>query len=224
MSWRRRRSNEPPFNSTLLFEQSQPLSFPKKILCNHKVSYIFATDRLLKTSFEKSQKLKVMIANKETIYTKDLANKKIKVVREFEAPVELVWKAWTDAKMLDKWWAPKPWKAVTKSMDFKTGGQWQYYMQGPNGERQYCRIDYTAITPNKFYSGKDAFCDENGNVVKDMPSTVWKVEFNKSDDGTRVNIELTFGSQADLEKIVEMGFEQGFADAHKNLDEVLESM
>lgn len=165
-----------------------------------------------------------MIANKETIYSKDLANKKIKVVREFDAPVEVVWKAWTDPKILDKWWAPKPWKANTKSMDFRPGGLWQYTMEGPDGEREYCRIEYQSIVPNKFYSGKDAFCDENWNIARDMPSTVWKVEFAKSEDGTRVNVEMTFGSQADLEKIVEMGFEQGFAAAHNNLDELLASL
>jgi len=165
-----------------------------------------------------------MIANKETIYSKDLANKKINVVREFDAPVEVVWKAWTDPKILDKWWAPKPWKANTKSMDFKPGGLWLYTMEGPDGEREYCRVDYQSIALNKFYSGKDAFCDENGNIKKDMPSMVWKVEFANSEDGTRVNVDITFPSQADLEKIIEMGFEQGFAAAHNNLDELLASL
>ena len=53
-----------------------------------------------------------MIATKETVYTKDAANNKMSVVREFDAPLEKVWKAWTEPKLLDQWWAPKPWKAV----------------------------------------------------------------------------------------------------------------
>jgi uncharacterized protein YndB with AHSA1/START domain len=65
-----------------------------------------------------------MIATKETIYSKDASNKKLKVEREFDAPVAQVWNAWTQPELLDQWWAPKPWKANTKSMDFREGGRW----------------------------------------------------------------------------------------------------
>jgi uncharacterized protein YndB with AHSA1/START domain len=162
-----------------------------------------------------------MILNKETVYTKDLSNKKIKVVREFDAPVEQVWKAWTESKLLDQWWAPKPWKANTKSMDFREGGRWFYFMEGPDGSRQYCRADYELVTPNKVFMCKDGFCDENGNINSDLPRMHWKVQFSKAGDGTKVNIELTFSSEAELEKIIEMGFKEGFAAAHTNLDELL---
>lgn len=162
-----------------------------------------------------------MVLNKETTYTKDVANKKIQVVREFDAPVEKVFEAWTKKELLDQWWAPRPWKAVTQSMDLRNGGSWLYYMQGPEGERHYCRVDYNTVTPNKSFTGRDAFCDENGNVSKEMPSMDWNVEFSKAGSGTRVNVEITFASVEDLEKIVEMGFQEGFAAAHNNLDEVL---
>ncbi len=64
------------------------------------------------------------MSNKQTTISKDAANKKLIVVREFDAPLEEVWKAWTDSNILDKWWAPKPWKAKTKTMDFREGGLW----------------------------------------------------------------------------------------------------
>jgi|SRR5882672_9629436 len=162
-----------------------------------------------------------MILNKETIYTTDLANKKLKVIREFDAPVEQVWKAWTESRLLDQWWAPKPWKANTKSMDFRNGGVWLYYMEGPDGSRHYCRADYTSVTPNKGFIGDDAFCDENGNIVNELPMMHWKAEFSKGGEGTKVEIEISFASEADLEKIVEMGFKEGFASAHNNLDQLL---
>ena len=161
------------------------------------------------------------MATKETIYSKDVANKKIKVVREFDAPVEKVWKAWTEAELLDQWWAPKPWKANTQSMDFREGGTWLYYMEGPDGSRHYCRADYETIVANKSYTGLDAFCDENGKINTDFPRMHWKVVFNKSTNGTKVEVEITFTSEADMEKIIEMGFKEGFAAAHTNLDELL---
>jgi uncharacterized protein YndB with AHSA1/START domain len=162
-----------------------------------------------------------MILHKETIFTKDLTNKKIRVTREFEAPVENVWRAWTESKLLDQWWAPKPWKANTMSMDFRNGGTWLYYMEGPEGERHYCRADYKSVVPNKSYEGLDAFCDEKGNINTEFPRMIWKVLFNKADSATKVDVEITFNSVEDLEKIIEMGFQEGFAAAHNNLDELL---
>ena len=57
----------------------------------------------------------------QTKIAKDLPNKRITVTRNFEAPLEQVWKALTEKDLLDQWWAPKPWKAKTKSMDFREG-------------------------------------------------------------------------------------------------------
>lgn len=162
-----------------------------------------------------------MILNKETIYNIDRENKRIKVIREFDAPPEKVWRAWTETELLDQWWAPRPWKAVTQSMDFRVNGKWLYYMEGPDGARHYCRADYKSIVPNKSYEWMDAFCDEKGNISTEMPRMNWKVVFNKTGTGTKVDTEIIFDSIEDLEKIIEMGFKEGFAAAHNNLDELL---
>jgi hypothetical protein len=67
----------------------------------------------------------------------------------------------------------------------------------------------------------DAFCDENGKITSEFPSMHWKSEFSEAGTGTRVRVEITFSSEADLEKILELGFEEGFTSAHGNLDELL---
>ena len=161
------------------------------------------------------------MSNKETTISKDVAGKKIIVIREFDAPVEEVWKAWTDSTILDLWWAPKPWKAKTKSMDFREGGTWLYSMVGPDGTDSWCRVDFKTIVPNKSYEGDDSFCDEHGNITHEIPGMHWNSEFSKTDTGTKVEVEITFASEADMEKIIEMGFEAGFTAAHGNLDELL---
>ncbi len=158
---------------------------------------------------------------KETIYNADTANKKMFVVREFNAPLPVVWKAWTESEFLDEWWAPKPWKTNTTSMDFREGGRWMYYMQGPEGTRHYCKVDYRSIQPQKLFTGDDAFCDENGNANTELPGMQWKVEFISTENGTKVEVEITFASEADMKTIVEMGFKEGFAAAHGNLDALL---
>lgn len=161
------------------------------------------------------------MSNKLTTISKDAANKKLIVTREFAAPLEQVWKAWTDSTILDTWWAPKPWKAKTKTMDFREGGVWLYSMVGPDGTESYCRADFKKIIQNKIFVGDDAFCDEKGNITDDMPGMHWESKFSPTDTGTKVEVEITFASDADMQKIIEMGFEEGFTAAHGNLDEVL---
>ena len=161
------------------------------------------------------------MSNKQTTIAKDAAGKKLIAVREFDAPPEEVWKAWTEKDILDKWWAPKPWQAKTKTMDFREGGTWLYSMAGPDGTESFCRADFKTIVQNKSYTGDDAFCDENGNITHDIPGMHWKSEFSATDTGTKVRVEITFDSEEDMEKIIEMGFEEGFTAAHGNLDELL---
>ena len=157
----------------------------------------------------------------KTTITKDVANNKMLITREFAGTVANVWKAWTDAKLLDQWWAPKPWKAETKSMDFREGGRWVYAMVGPEGERHWALAEYHKIVPQKSYEGLDAFADEAGNISTELPRMKWKVVFTPASVGTKVSIEITFGSKEDMEKIIEMGFQEGFTAAHDNLDELL---
>jgi uncharacterized protein YndB with AHSA1/START domain len=163
------------------------------------------------------------MATYETVVEKDLPNKTLHVVREFKGTVERVWAAWTQAELLDQWWAPRPWKAVTQSMDFKAGGVWLYYMLGPEGERHYCRVGFTAIEPGKSFSATSNFCDENGNITDGMPTMYWKTDFSSTTTGSKADVKLSFETETALETILQMGFEGGFTMALGNLDEMLEA-
>ena len=157
----------------------------------------------------------------ETKIVKDENNRQLNITREFSAPVEKVWKAWTEAELLDKWWAPRPWKAITKTMNFKVGGFWLYCMAGPNGEKAWCRVDFTAIDEGKSFSATATFCDENGVIDKNFPPMHWQNEFNATATGSKVDIVISFDSETELEQIVKMGFKEGFTMGLGNLDELL---
>lgn len=153
----------------------------------------------------------------------DKTTNQIKVERSFNAPVDLVWSAWTEAEILDQWWAPKPWKAQTKSMDFREGGHWLYAMVSPEGENHWGKVDYLKIIPEDFFSGLDGFCDEEGNLNDSLPRNKWENNFSERGDETLVNILLTFDTLEDLEKIIEMGFKEGFTAGLENLDQYIEN-
>lgn len=151
----------------------------------------------------------------------DKENNSIHVKRAFAASLERVWSAWTQPELLDQWWAPRPYRTVTKSMDFREGGMWLYYMISPENDKHWCKNDYKSIELQKHFSGLDAFCDENGNVNTEMPRTRWTNVFSAEGSNTLVSITLQYERLADLEKIIELGFREGFSMALGNLDELL---
>lgn len=150
-------------------------------------------------------------------------NNTVNVKREFAANLQLVWEAWTNPEILDQWWAPKPYRTETKSMDFREGGTWLYAMISPENEKHWCKNDYHKITHQKSFSGLDAFCDENGNVNTDMPRTLWTNTFTENETTTTVNIVAKYESLNDLEKIISLGFKEGFTMALENLDQYIEA-
>ncbi len=160
----------------------------------------------------------------QAIFTKDEATKTMTVVREFNAPRSKVWQAWTTQELLEQWWAPLPWKAVTKSFDFREGGHWHYYMLGPNGEKNWCWAGYETIQPKESFSATDAFCDETGKVNAEMPQMHWTNVFEDHGDTTKVVVTTVFPTVEDMHKVIEMGVEEGFSMGLNQLDEILAKM
>lgn len=157
----------------------------------------------------------------KTIFTEMLDDKKMTVSRRFSAPLDKVWAAWTEKDLLEKWWAPKPYRAVSKSFDFSEGGHWHYYMESPEGERHWCLVSYMDIDPQKYFTARDNFCDEDAKLNPDLPGNVWRNEFRAEGDETQVLVTLTFVSVDDIRKIIEMGFKEGFTMGLDQLEELL---
>lgn len=153
-------------------------------------------------------------------FTVDKENSTVYVKKEFAAKPALVWDAYTKPELLDKWWAPKPWLAKTKSMEFKEGGRRLYAMCGPEGEEHWALADFTSITPKTNFKFLDAFCDAEGNISSEMPRSDWDVVFVDKGDSTLVNIAIKHETLADLEKIIAMGFKEGFTIALDGLDKL----
>ena len=171
----------------------------------------------------KSKKTK-MNKTLEFDFSVDKVNRTITVTREFEANLPVVWDAFTKSEILDKWWAPKPWKAKTKSMDFTEGGRWLYAMVSPEGEEQWCIQEYEEIQPQERFTLTDAFTDEAGNIKKDMPRSKWEQSFSDDGDVTLVTSRLVFDELDQLEKTIKMGIREGYKLALEGLDELLPSL
>ncbi len=98
-----------------------------------------------------------------------LTIKDIIITREFDAPRELVWKAWTDPKHFARWWGPRAFAAPHVSIDFRVGGRYLYCMRGPGLDgviRDFWNTgEYLEILSMEKIVCTDSFSDEKGNVV-----------------------------------------------------------
>ena len=158
----------------------------------------------------------------KTTVKKDFQEKSILVSREFNAPLEIVWKAFTESESLEKWWAPKPWRAETKTMHFSEGGYWLYAMVSPENEKHWGKMNFLTIEPLVSYTIQDEFCDEEGNTNTELPTSRGKNTFTKTETGTLVTFKTVYNSEEEVHKLIEMGFEQGITMTFEELATLLE--
>ena len=155
-------------------------------------------------------------------FTVDKAAKTVFITREFDADLSLVWDAFTKAEILDQWVAPKPWKSRTKFMDFKVGGRRFYAMVSPEGREQWAIQKYTSISPKTNFKMFNAFADQNENPQ--LPGSDWDYTFSEQNGKTTVHITAYNQSLARLEKMIEMGFKEGFIASMTNLENLLTTL
>lgn len=159
----------------------------------------------------------------EARITQDLPGKKIIVTRDFDAPPEKIWRAFTEREILDKWWAPRPWTMETRTLDFRPGGIWHFCMMGQNGERYWWRVNYLAIDPRRSITTSGGPCDENADFTGALPTMQRLTEFTATPTGTMVSITILFENVADLEKMAVSGMLAGTTMVFNTLDELIES-
>lgn len=152
-------------------------------------------------------------------FTVDKSTKTVFINREFNAELPLVWDAFTKAELLDQWVAPKPWSSRTKYMNFEVGGKRFYAMVSPEGLERWSIQEYTSITPKTNFKMHNAFADENENP--ELPGSEWNYNFSEQNSITKVNISIYNESLERLERMIEMGFKEGFTLSIDNLEKLL---
>lgn len=159
-------------------------------------------------------KLKVTV-NKET--------RELIMEREFTAPRDLVWKAWTTPELLEKWWGPKNWTTKVFEMKFEPEGQWKYCMYQQDGDKMVsCGVATfkEIVAPEKIVY-IDEFSDENFTIAAGMPAMNITNRFEDHGETSKLVSSCVFTSVEELEKVVAMGVEDGFSQQLERLDELL---
>ena len=89
----------------------------------------------------------------------------IVVSRTFDAPLELLWKAWTEPERFMQWYGPKGFSTPTCEIDLQVGGRHLWSMQSPDGMRMYYTGTFKEIAPMERLVFTDGMCDEEGNLM-----------------------------------------------------------
>ena len=129
------------------------------------------------------------------------ADREIVLTRDFDAPRELVFQAYTDPRHLPNWWGPYGFTNTTLSIDVRAGGAWRFIMHGPDGTDYPNRIAYEQVTPPELLVWL------HGEDVDDDPGAFHvTVRFDDLGGGrTRVTQRMLFRTAAQREGVEQFG-------------------
>jgi uncharacterized protein YndB with AHSA1/START domain len=126
--------------------------------------------------------------------SEDTSDREIHLTRVFDAPRELVFKAWTSPKHLAQWWGPNGFTTTTHEMDFRPGGVWRFMMHGPDGTDYPNRITYDEIVePERItysHGGDDTPVDHQVSAI-----------FTEQGDKTHLSFRMVFRSKEERDRI-----------------------
>ena len=140
----------------------------------------------------------------------------LKVSRTFDAPLETLWKAWTEPEQFMKWYGPKGFTAPTCEIDLRKGGSHLWSMQTPDGRKMYFTGKFTEVKPMERLVYTDGMSDDKGNMMSaemmGMPagtpvSMDVTVTFAHADGKTTVTVSHICQGEGDG---AAMGWEQAF--------------
>ncbi len=156
--------------------------------------------------------------------TSDLPTLTLTAVGEYPVPVERLWAAWMDPRLLERFWGPPQWPATFTRLEAYEGGRADYHMSGPGGETSHGYWQFTRVAPGVSFEVLDGFAFADGTPNRDIPETRMSVRFEPTATGSRFMAVSTFASAAAMEQLLAMGMVEGLSAALSQMDAVLEDL
>ncbi len=95
------------------------------------------------------------------------------ISRVFDAPRDLVWKAFTDPDRMKQWWGPKGFTVIASKMDLRPGGTYHYGLRGPNGAAMWGKFVFREIVARERMMFVSSFSDEAGGTTRHPLHQSW---------------------------------------------------
>ncbi len=147
-----------------------------------------------------------------------MKDRTINISREFDAPREWVFNAFTAPEKISQWWGPNGFTTTTKSMEFEVGGEWIFTMHGPDGTDYPNRVVYTEIKNPELlkYDHFDEYEDDGR-----PPHFKQTITFKEVNGKTKVEMNLLFPTAEKREEATEFGAIEGGHQTLARLDKFL---
>ena len=143
--------------------------------------------------------------------------------RVLGAPVDKVWRCWTEPKLLEQWFCPKPWYVSDARMDLRPGGESFFVMHGPEGERFENLGVYLDVVPMKWIVTTDAF--HPGWVPSGRAFMTAETLFAEGGKGrTKYTARAMHWSEEAMKEHEAMGFHEGWGMAADQLEALAKSL
>jgi len=148
--------------------------------------------------------------------TNDLSNRTLTIERMFNAPIQLVWGAWTQAGQITLWWGPKGMQTKVVQHDFKVGGTWKYSMEMPNGNEFITEGVYSEIVElGKIISSADSKPMTEGVEIQAL--------FEANENKTNFTFKVVHPTGEYCRQQEKMGFYKGWDSTFDRLNEYLQA-
>ncbi|MFN8399904.1 MAG: SRPBCC family protein [Anaerolineales bacterium] len=156
-----------------------------------------------------------MSSKNKTVVKVEPGKQELFIIREFDAPRELVFRAHTDPKLFVKWIGPHGYEMVLKEFELVNGGRYRYIHKDPQGNEYGFRgcfheISLEKLTQTFEFEGYPGHVSLETATLEELPS-----------NRTRVTIHSVYQSVADRDGMVQNGMEKGVREGYERLDNIL---
>jgi uncharacterized protein YndB with AHSA1/START domain len=142
----------------------------------------------------------------------------VEIVRAFDAPRVLVWKAWTDPKMMAQWFGPRGFTSSVPALDVRVGGALRIVMRGPDGTDYPMKGVFTEVVPPERLVFSNIAVDNDGNHLLEGETTV---TFTERGGKTTLTLTTHAVGRVPIAKQMLVGMEAGWTQSIDKLEELV---
>jgi uncharacterized protein YndB with AHSA1/START domain len=145
-------------------------------------------------------------------------DEQILITREFDAPKELVWRAYTEPELVRRWWHANCGEMTVCDIDLRVGGRWRYAMVTPDGSEVAFHGEYREVVPSERIVSTEVY-----EAVPDA-AAVDTVEFTELDGRTTLTLLVQHQAKEHRDMHIESGMESGLQVALDLLERIAQTL
>jgi uncharacterized protein YndB with AHSA1/START domain len=147
-------------------------------------------------------------------------DEQILITREFAAPRDLVFRAWTTPELVRRWWHANRGRVTVAEIDLRVGGKWRFVAVADNGMEVGFHGEYREIVPNERIVSTEVYEGLPEGVSEEQGATLNTVSFAETEGRTTVTLLIQAANRISRDAIIESGMEDGLQDALDLLEEL----